>query len=112
MDARMRVTGGGAASIRLSVPPEARSGRYVRERVAEFAATHCIPETDVEEFLTAVSEAFANAVEHARTARSIEVACRLGGGERLVATIVDDGIGFDAAARMRDAVLPHALAER
>ncbi|HEV3085689.1 MAG TPA: ATP-binding protein [Candidatus Elarobacter sp.] len=108
----MRITGGGAASIRLSVPPEARSACRVRECVAEFLATHCVPDADAQEFLSAVSEAFANAIEHARTARSIEVACRLAGGERLVATIVDDGVGFDAAARMREAMLPHALAER
>ncbi|MBV8367502.1 MAG: ATP-binding protein [Candidatus Eremiobacteraeota bacterium] len=101
---------GGGATLQLRVPPEPRFGRLTRERVAQFTADHCIPEADAEAFLTAVSEALANAIEHSGTPTSIEVSCRLT-GRRLVATVVDDGVGF-ASEVPGEPVLPDPLAER
>jgi anti-sigma regulatory factor (Ser/Thr protein kinase) len=82
----------------------------VRERIAAFVANRGIPKADTEEFISAVSEALANAIEHSRS-KDIEVSCSVLGHERLVATIVDHGIGFvtDVARATR---LPDALAER
>jgi serine/threonine-protein kinase RsbW len=106
---RANVSGGGA-TLQLCVPPEARFGRLTRERVAQFTADHCIPEADAEAFLTAVSEALANAIEHSGTLVSIEVSCRLT-GRRLVATVVDDGVGF-ASEVPGEPKLPDVTAER
>ncbi len=100
------------ASLRLEVPPDARYGRSVRERVAEFAYAHDIPAADADEFVTAVSEALANAIEHSGTPDQIEIACWVAGGDRLVATVVDHGVGFDAD-RALGRPCPHdPLAER
>lgn len=99
------------ASLRLRIPPDPKFGGYVRDRVAAFAANHDIPENVAEEFITAVSEALANAVEHARSAH-IVTSCWIVGGDQLVATVVDDGVGFEAETVMSDAHLPDPLAER
>ena len=106
----MRAQPGGGASLRLRVPMEARFGRLTRERVARFLAGHCISGADAEEFLTAVSEAVGNAIEHSGTHGSVEVSCRLS-GQRLVATVVDDGVGFPSDA-LDDPQLPDGMAER
>ncbi len=106
---------GGAAgatdeSLRLEIPPETRYGRVVRERIAAFALAHHVSPRDATALVTAVAEAVANAVEHAGTSRAIEIACTLS-GERLTATVVDHGMGFDASA-LRDPRLPEPLAVR
>ena len=106
----MRVQPGGGASLRLRVPVEARFGRLTRERVARFTAGHCVPEADAEAFLTAVSEALANAIEHSGALTPIEVSCRLA-GRRLVATVVDDGNGFPGET-IGEPRLPDGMAER
>jgi anti-sigma regulatory factor (Ser/Thr protein kinase) len=102
---------GHGASLRLCIPPDPQFSRYVRERVAGFAASLAVPDADALEFLTAVAEAFANAVEHSRTPQSIEVRCWIAGGDQLLATVVDQGIGFGVpdAAEPR---LPDELSER
>jgi anti-sigma regulatory factor (Ser/Thr protein kinase) len=99
---------GARATLRLRIPPRPKYGKYVRERIAAFVATRGIPIADSEEFISAVSEALANAIEHSRS-KDVEVSCSILGHERLVATIVDHGIGFvsDVATR-----LPDPLAER
>ncbi len=100
------------ASLRLEVPPEARYGRSVRESVAEFAFANHIPAGDADEFVTAVSEALANAIEHSGSPRTIEVACWLAGADKLVATIVDHGVGFDSDRVLAGVSVPDPLAER
>ena len=100
------------ASLRLKVPPDARYGRSVRERVAEFAFAHDIPDADADEFVTAVSEALANAIEHPGTPDTIEIACWVAGGDKLVATVVDHGVGFDADRALAEPGVPDLLAER
>ncbi|MBV9407321.1 MAG: anti-sigma regulatory factor [Candidatus Eremiobacteraeota bacterium] len=106
----MKDAAAGGASLRLLVPPEARFGKYVRERVAGFATSFGVGPDEVESFVTAVSEALANAVEHAHANEPIEVTCRFVDDERLVATVVDHGIGFET--RQRTPKLPNPLAER
>src|ERR1700761_1997231 len=98
------------ASLRLQVPPDPRFSRYVRERVVAFAASVHAPEADALEFVTAVAEAFANAVEHARTPDHIVVRCWSVRDEHLMATVVDRGVGFSLDA-VKPA-LPDELAER
>ncbi len=97
-------------SLRLEIPPDTRYGRLVRERLAAFALARRVAPHDVTELVTAVSEAVANAVEHARTSRAIEVVCAFA-GERLIATVADHGIGFDTSA-LHEPRLPEPLAER
>lgn len=100
------------ATLRLQVPPDARYGRSVRERMAEFAFAHDVPEGDADEFVTAVAEALANAIEHSGSSDTIEVACWIAGGDKLLATIVDHGIGFDADRTLVEHQAPDMLAER
>jgi anti-sigma regulatory factor (Ser/Thr protein kinase) len=101
---------GDGASLRLQVPPDPRFGRYVRERVVSFAASVSVPKADALEFVTAVSEAFANAVEHSRTPQTIEIRCWIVDREQLLATVIDQGIGFGPEALTTQ--LPDGLAER
>lgn len=83
----------------------------MRERIAAFAANHQIPELIAEEFVSAVAEALANAVEHARSAH-ITTSCWMVGDDQLIATVVDDGVGFEPETIMSDGHLPDPLAER
>jgi len=71
-----------------------------------------IPEADTLEFVSAVAEAFANAVEHAQTVRPIEISCSLLGGVTLLATIVDHGRGFPIERVLRPVDLPDDFSER
>jgi stage II sporulation protein AB (anti-sigma F factor) len=98
-------------SLRLRIPPDPKYGGYVRERVAAFAADHDIPKNVADEFVTAVAEALANAVEHARSAH-IVTSCWIVGDDQLVATVVDDGVGFEPDRIMSEPHLPDPLAER
>lgn len=107
-----RVPARAGVSLRLEVPPEARYGRSVRESVAEFAYAHDIPEADADEFVTAVSEALANAIEHSGTPRTIEIACWIASADKLVATVVDHGVGFNADRALAGSSVSDPLAER
>ncbi len=100
-------------SLRLVVPPKAAYARYVRERVAGFVTAHAIPDADAGDFLTALGEAVANAIEHAQTVDKIEASCWVVGGDQLVATVVDSGVGFCARERLRaETEPPEPFAER
>ncbi len=81
------------AALDFRIPPHPRLARVVREGVAEFGRAHGVPEDDLGHFLIALGEALANAIEHARAAKPIEIACRVG-PERIIATVRDDGVGF------------------
>ena len=87
------------APLHLRIPPDAKFGRYVRERVAGFTTANAIPDDTAEEFITAIGEALANAIEHGCCTDDIEIACRLTSDKVLTACVTDRGIGFDAAAR-------------
>ena len=102
---------GAGESLRLTIPPNPRYARWVRERVAEFAAFHDAPVEDAREFVTAVGEALANAIEHSSCAESIVITCRPGPHDSIVATVVDCGSGFEPrGVAARD--LPPEFAER
>jgi stage II sporulation protein AB (anti-sigma F factor) len=87
------------APLHLRIPPDAKFGRYVRERVADFATANAIPEDTADEFITAIGEALANAIEHGCCTDDIEIACRITSDQVLLASVVDRGIGFDPGTR-------------
>ncbi len=107
----VRVPAKAGATLRLEIPPDARYGRSVRERVAEYACAHDVPQADADEFVMAVSEALANAIEHSGTPGAIEVACWVA-GDKLVATIVDHGVGFDTDQTLGRTDIVEPLSER
>ncbi len=98
------------AVLDFRVPPQPHLSRVVRESVADFARMHAVGEDDLGHFLTALGEAIANAIEHAHAERPIEIEVRVG-HERILATIRDNGIGFDSS-RVVANVLPDHTAER
>jgi len=98
------------AALRIDIPPDARCSRAVRERISAYALSHGVAALDAQEFVTAVAEAVANAVEHSRTVRTIEVECSLG-ERRLTASVVDYGVGFSPEL-LRAPAPPDPLAER
>jgi anti-sigma regulatory factor (Ser/Thr protein kinase) len=100
------------AQLRLCVPPDPRLGVYVRREILAFAATHGIADDDVIDFVAAIGEALANAIEHAKTSEQIEIMAWLLGENRLFASVLDKGIGFSPAERTISSVLPDAYAER
>lgn len=112
MESGVRIPEGVGATLRLRVPPDARYSGYVRQRVMSFAAGARVPEPDAADFVTAVSEALANAIEHSRSTESIDIACWLVGRNQLIATVVDHGIGFAAREALTEPRLPEPLAER
>jgi anti-sigma regulatory factor (Ser/Thr protein kinase) len=102
------------ARLRLRVPPDPQLGRYVREQIIAFASALEIPETDLADFLTALGEALANAMEHSGAREPIEVSVWLVGGDQLGATVVDRGVGFvpAGAAELAEPNLPDSFSER
>jgi anti-sigma regulatory factor (Ser/Thr protein kinase) len=88
-----RKTGRGRL-LRLLVSPQPGNARFVREQLAGFAREHAIPEADTRDFITAVNEALANAIEHANTTQEIELSCWIVGRQGLIATVVDAGVGL------------------
>jgi stage II sporulation protein AB (anti-sigma F factor) len=111
MNGTVSVPAGAGPCLRLRVPADPRYGRYVRERVVGFAAGHGIPDEDAYEFVTALSEALANAIEHSSSRDTIEIACWITDREELFATVIDHGIGFNAAERA-EPKLPDVYSER
>ena len=101
------------ARLRLRIAPDPRFGRQVREQVVAFAATLDITEPDLEEFLTALGEALANAIEHSRVAEPIEISLWLVDSDKLIATVVDRGVGFQPKnSAVSEPSLPDSFAER
>jgi anti-sigma regulatory factor (Ser/Thr protein kinase) len=99
------------AQLRLSVPPDPRLGAYVRQELLTFAEANGIRDADVGDFMTAIGEALANAIEHAHTQEPIEVSAWLL-DDRLFAAVRDRGVGFPVNDRSATKPLPDALAER
>jgi anti-sigma regulatory factor (Ser/Thr protein kinase) len=102
---------GPPAQLRLCVPPDPRLGGYVRQEVMAFAATQGIAGADVCDFISAIGEALANAIEHAHTLEPIEIYAWLT-EDRLFASVWDRGIGFAPSERAVATQLPDAFAER
>jgi stage II sporulation protein AB (anti-sigma F factor) len=100
------------ARFRLRVPPDARYGGFVRERLASFAEAYALPDPDVREFIVAVGEALANSVEHAKTNDLIEISAWFVNGGLLMATVVDTGVGFEMPRIPAGPALPPPDSER
>jgi anti-sigma regulatory factor (Ser/Thr protein kinase) len=99
------------AQLCLRVPPDARLGGYVRQEIIAFTEAHGIPDEEVVDFVSAVGEALANAVEHAHTSEPIEISAWLL-NERLFAAVRDHGVGFASTERVQMTALPDVYAER
>lgn len=100
----------GGRSLRVRIPPNARFSRSVRHQVLSFAGHHEISDQELEEFIFAVGEALANAIEHSRTSDVIEVHCQVE-DDKILATIIDSGAGFPSDP-VPHVALPDALTER
>ena len=98
------------AVLDFRVAPQPHLSRLVRERVIEFARTHDVGEDDLAYFLTALGEAVANAIEHAKADQPILVEVRVG-DDRIVATVQDRGVGFPTALVI-EPELPDSHSER
>lgn len=97
-------------ALTMRIPPTARLSRRVRQEIVSFARKFDLSAIDLEEFIFAVGEALANAIEHSRTADAIEVRCHAD-EDKILATIVDAGSGFPADSAPR-ITLPPELSER
>lgn len=94
----------------VRVAPSAWNARKVRNHLVQIGATLELQPERLEEFVTAVGEAFANAVEHAGSPDPIRIAVKLDYRHRLFASIRDRGRGIDAMEVNR--TLPPVRAER
>ncbi|MBV9027252.1 MAG: ATP-binding protein [Candidatus Eremiobacteraeota bacterium] len=95
--------------LELSIPPLPRYAATARLALARFGSTHRVAQTDVENLVFAVGEAVANAIAHARTAKAIHLRFCLN-GTKIVATITDDGRGFQSPSR-DEIEVPNVFAE-
>jgi anti-sigma regulatory factor (Ser/Thr protein kinase) len=103
--------GGPSAQLRLCVPPDAKLVGYVRQEVIAFTEAHGIDDAEVSDFLSAIGEALANAIEHGHTSEPIEISAWLL-DDRLFASVRDHGVGFAPSERTLSATLPDVYAER
>lgn len=102
-------TGEDTGVLRLRVPPNPRFGKIVRDAVTAHAVRFDVSPASLEDFLFAIGEGLANAVEHSSTSDAIDIRCRID-HEKIVVTIVDSGCGFSSTPG--DDVLPTGLVER
>ena len=93
--------------LEFRVPPEPNLSRVVRERVADCARSRGVDDADLDHFLTALGEALANAMEHARALEPLRVEVRLS-VDRIVATVQDAGVGFASPQALAEPKLPGA----
>ncbi len=100
----------GAPSLKVRIPANARFGKSVREEVTGFASQFRIGRTQLEEFIFAIGEALANAIEHSGSNDVIEVRCQIE-DDKIIATVIDSGRGFLTDSHPT-ATLPDELAER
>src|SRR5579872_7427951 len=79
--------------LKVRFPPNARLSGSVRREVMSFAARFQVSRQELDDFIFAVGEALANAIEHSQSSDVIEVRCEIE-EDKIVATIVDSGAGF------------------
>ncbi|MEO6912986.1 MAG: ATP-binding protein [Candidatus Baltobacteraceae bacterium] len=101
---------GGGPSLKVRIPPNARFGRNVREEVIGYANQFRIGRVELDEFIFAIGEALANAIEHSGSSDVIEVRCQIE-GDKIIATVIDSGRGFLTDPHP-SAILPDDMAER
>ncbi|MFN2528965.1 MAG: ATP-binding protein [Candidatus Baltobacteraceae bacterium] len=106
----MEPRAGAGPSLKVRIPPNARFGKDVRDEVVTFANQHHISRQDLDEFIFAIGEALANAIEHSGSDDVIEVRCQIE-GDKILATVIDSGRGFEAEPAP-EKPLPDGLAER
>ena len=109
VDRRAGPRGSAGPSLKVRIPPNARFGKSVRDEVITFANQYRIERQELDEFIFAVGEALANAIEHSDSDDVIEIRCHIQAG-KIIATVVDSGRGFDADASP-GSELPDALSE-
>lgn len=110
---RLTLQNGGVSSgrtLKVRIPPNARFSRNARAELLAFANRSNIRQEDLEDFVFAVGEALANAIEHSRTSDVIELRCQIE-DDKIVATIIDSGTGFRSDG-LPPANLPDAFEER
>ncbi|MDQ2873076.1 MAG: ATP-binding protein [Candidatus Eremiobacteraeota bacterium] len=88
------VDGGPRPALKVRIPPNARFGHSVRQEVITFANSCSVDRHDLDEFIFAVGEALANAIEHSGSNDVIEIRCQVE-NDRILATVIDSGAGFD-----------------
>lgn len=93
----------------MRVPAEPWQVRKVRDQLLQVGDDVKMCPEVLEDFVTAIGEAFANAIEHATTTEPVEIEVRQR-DTRLVATIRDHGCGIDTT-RISSS-LPPATNER
>lgn len=98
------------SAVEFRALPQPSFARAVREGTTKLARAHGVDEENLLQFLTALGEAVANAIEHSGTHDPIDVSVRVADG-RLHAVVRDRGIGF-AVEERREPALPDADAER
>ena len=111
---RLTLQNGGVScerTLKVRIPPSARFSHSARAEVSSFA-NRCgsINREDLDEFVFAVGEALANAIEHSRTSDVIELRCQIK-DDKILATVIDSGTGFRSDG-VPPAKLPDAFEER
>jgi stage II sporulation protein AB (anti-sigma F factor) len=102
----------GSAQLRLCVPVDPKMARVVRDQIRDFATGLGIAGADLIDFVTAIGEALANALVHARATAPIEISAWMGDGDQLCATVRDNGVGFTAPVAVAERTpLPDQFAE-
>ncbi|MDQ2663347.1 MAG: ATP-binding protein [Candidatus Eremiobacteraeota bacterium] len=81
-------------TLRVRIPPNPRFGKTVRDEVVSFAHGAHISRQDLDDFVFAVGEALANAIEHSASEDVIEIRCQIE-PDKILATIIDSGMGFE-----------------
>jgi anti-sigma regulatory factor (Ser/Thr protein kinase) len=98
------------AVLDFRVRPEPHRSRGARDAIVDFARSNGVGEDDLAYFATAVGEALANAVEHARAEVPIAVEVRVA-PDRILALVQDNGVGFESGL-VAEPALPEPDAER
>lgn len=94
-------------TLKVRIPPNPRFGKTVRDEMVSFAGGAQIARQDLDEFVFAVGEALANAIEHSASEDVIEIRCQIE-SDKILATVIDSGAGFDPNP---NAQLPDEMSE-
>ncbi len=107
---RSSTRGSRGSVLKVRIPPQPRFGKDVRQEVLEFANEFHIEREDLEQFIYAMGEAIANAIEHSASEEPIEIRCQVE-GDKIIATVLDTGCGFETQVLDQQA-LPDEYSER
>ena len=96
--------------LHLQIPPDPRYARTVRDALLGFASLHGIARDDLDALVFAIGEALANAIEHARSRRDLEIVASIE-DDHILASVIDFGCGLPATP-VEAQPLPNLFAER